>query len=554
MSQPLAFSLNLTGTFAAALAPVNAGIGQAIPALERARGAVGSFEGSMNSLGGSGILSRVGSFFTFDIAQGAQLAVNALRAVGAAFFDLGKKIAHTLGEEQDINLALKLNVGDEKAKEVQALADSFGNTRFDDSAIKKSVLPLLSGGIKDMGLIDDLATAAADVSAIQATGQEGYQAAMDAFASIGLRREVNAKMLKSLDINDNDFYARLARQQGTSIAAARKLTADGKFTGQQLLDTVLEERAAKQGGSLGDPSLRANQTWGATLQHLSDLSGNVFKKLENSPGLEKIRKSIESIIDSLKGDLGDKIMKQFDGIFTKLSTIITPENIERWATTFSTALESVGDIATVVSDVGGFLWTVIEGVGEALGEAAAEVYLFFEALTELGASIGDSVGEAFVALVNFGDSAIAWVKDLGTNLWQGLRDGILGGVDALTDAVKSLGHGVVDTFKDVLGISSPSKVFAQLGDYSAQGFALGMDRSADRAAESARRSVGDIVGSVSGANGGITGAGVTVQVTQNFNVGSGTPSEQAAEFGHLVRVEFVKIMEEVDAKFGLVAA
>ncbi|ARE56078.1 hypothetical protein TP45_06830 [Xanthomonas citri pv. aurantifolii] len=40
----------------------------------------------------------------------------------------------------------------------------------------------------------------------------------------------------------------------------------------------------------------------------------------------------------------------------------------------------------------------------------------------------------------------------------------------------SVGTGVVDRFKGLLGIHSPSRVFAQLGDFTMQGLTVGLQR------------------------------------------------------------------------------
>lgn len=45
------------------------------------------------------------------------------------------------------------------------------------------------------------------------------------------------------------------------------------------------------------------------------------------------------------------------------------------------------------------------------------------------------------------------------------------------DAVAGVASGVVGKFKGMLGIHSPSRVFAQFGDFTMQGLAGGLDRS-----------------------------------------------------------------------------
>jgi TP901 family phage tail tape measure protein len=65
----------------------------------------------------------------------------------------------------------------------------------------------------------------------------------------------------------------------------------------------------------------------------------------------------------------------------------------------------------------------------------------------------------------------------GVHLIQGLINGIGSMAGAVRDAVVGTVTGAVDKFKSFLGIRSPSRLFAQFGDYTMQGFAGGLNRS-----------------------------------------------------------------------------
>lgn len=66
----------------------------------------------------------------------------------------------------------------------------------------------------------------------------------------------------------------------------------------------------------------------------------------------------------------------------------------------------------------------------------------------------------------------------GEALIQGLINGVKSMLGAALSAVESVGSKIVDTAKRFLGISSPSRVFAQIGQMLVQGLALGLGRSA----------------------------------------------------------------------------
>ncbi|HDS1091617.1 TPA: phage tail tape measure protein [Stenotrophomonas maltophilia] len=72
----------------------------------------------------------------------------------------------------------------------------------------------------------------------------------------------------------------------------------------------------------------------------------------------------------------------------------------------------------------------------------------------------------------------------GKDMISGLIDGIRSMAGSVGDIVSNIGSGAVSAFKSVLGIHSPSRVFKQLGDYTMQGLAGGLDGGQDRAVQS----------------------------------------------------------------------
>ena len=61
------------------------------------------------------------------------------------------------------------------------------------------------------------------------------------------------------------------------------------------------------------------------------------------------------------------------------------------------------------------------------------------------------------------------------NLIQGLIDGVNNMIETAKNAVANVGNAVIDKVKNVLGIHSPSTVFAEIGGYIVQGLANGIN-------------------------------------------------------------------------------
>jgi gas vesicle protein len=70
-------------------------------------------------------------------------------------------------------------------------------------------------------------------------------------------------------------------------------------------------------------------------------------------------------------------------------------------------------------------------------------------------------------------------KDAGANLIEGLWEGFKGKISEVKENIASFGDDIKDAIKDKLGIASPSKVFAEIGGYMAEGLEVGWDDEID---------------------------------------------------------------------------
>lgn len=82
-------------------------------------------------------------------------------------------------------------------------------------------------------------------------------------------------------------------------------------------------------------------------------------------------------------------------------------------------------------------------------------------------------------LINGLTSIPGQVTSIGSNIIQGLVNGVTGAAGKLIDAVKGAVGDAIEGAKNLLGIHSPSRVFRKIGQYTMQGAALGVDDDAD---------------------------------------------------------------------------
>ena len=111
--------------------------------------------------------------------------------------------------------------------------------------------------------------------------------------------------------------------------------------------------------------------------------------------------------------------------------------------------------STVMAEQGGY---IIAGLKKGITDAISSV-------TETAKKILSAIKEAFYNFSLF---------DIGKNLIQGLVDGVNNMIETAKNAVANVGNAVIDKVKNVLGIHSPSTVFAEIGGYIDQGLANGI--------------------------------------------------------------------------------
>lgn|GEM_PF-2831440 len=177
--------------------------------------------------------------------------------------------------------------------------------------------------------------------------------------------------------------------------------------------------------------------------------------------------------------------------------------------------------ATALLIVGAGTGIVVAGLGILLAVALAIPVAFFA----LGYAIGTAIGGVIDWFSRLGARADAWrdemvskFVDIGAQLINGLVSGISSAAATVVDAVSSTVRAAIDTAKNLLGIHSPSTVFAEIGDNTAQGYAQGVEGGTP----DAQRSMANLT--VPPAGGGSAGAGGSAVLARDGTGGRGAVS------------------------------
>lgn len=160
------------------------------------------------------------------------------------------------------------------------------------------------------------------------------------------------------------------------------------------------------------------------------------------------------------------------GIAGSLSTVIA--NVAGWVAHMASNAVNAG--ALFVSGISGFLSALPGQVASWLSGAISTVVGWVAQF----ASNATSAASQFGSKLRSGLEAIpGTLGNIGSNIVQGLVNGVTGAAGKLVDAVKGAVGDAIQGAKDLLGIKSPSRVFRKIGRYAMQGAALGVDDDAD---------------------------------------------------------------------------
>lgn len=183
----------------------------------------------------------------------------------------------------------------------------------------------------------------------------------------------------------------------------------------------------------------------------------------------------------------------------------------------------IGKAALVVAGViGGTLLAAVVILAAIMAASVAVWTALAFAVYGLVSAIIELVTNPMEALKGF----LAFMSQLGTDLVTGLANGIKAGASAVYDALAGVVNGAIDGAKKLLGIASPSTVFAGIGENTAAGFSEGVESGAG----DAKGSLESMVAPPKPAGGGARAAGGISFSIGVLNVKGENAKEQAFDF------------------------
>lgn len=439
------------------------------------------------------------------IVDGVKKLGSAIKNMSGAFIE---SAADVKAEESAFKQTFG-DLGDAASEAIGRVADSSGilQTRLNTLGSKIYAFARSSGGdaTESMSLMERALQAAADSAAYYDTSVEQATETLQSFLKGNFENDA-ALGLSATETTRNAAAMELFGQKYNDLSEIQK---------QQTLLKMVED-SQKLSGAMGQAAREADG-WENVTGNLSE-AWRQFQANVGTPFLESLIPVIQDITEAFQEWMNNV---DWDKFSQKITDFVT------------TILDNGDTIISVVAGIGaGFVaWNVasmISGVvkaiqayqaaneGATIAQAALNLVMnanpigivitavaalvtaivalwntnedFRNAIISAWGKIKDTISSAVNAISAFFtekipnaiQSVISWFtsipnkfKDIGSNIVRGLWDGIKSMITWIKDKISGFVGGIVSNVKGLLGIHSPSKVFAGIGGFMAEGLGEG---------------------------------------------------------------------------------
>lgn len=526
--------------------------------------------------GGGGLTAAItkGNILA-EVLQG--VGAMALRA-GAAVIRLGFEAARSFTEAvvqaaafvEKTELAFKMLMkgsGDAGAqlRRVTELAAKLG---LPVQETAKSFQKLLAMQFKP-AQAEDLIKMTADLQMAGAGAEETRRVllALSQIKATGKLQGDELLQLADAGVSVDLVYQQLSKTLGKSRDEILKMQAAGKITADQAIaaigEAVKTKLGIKQFGEAGEKFATSTLTGMVNVFKargellLLDIGQRIVKPLQAAVG--PIIRDLAAALNSPEFKAGvDGVVAGFTWILgaAKSAWPAVKEFAAGLITGFKQAWSALAPVFEGFKKAFGDQEVDWKKVGEAAGMVAQFLgHFVVNALAAVAvlATIGVGIARAVVWFTELpgkiGEAAFAIgakALELGTSIIDGLVNGITSGAERVIAAVKGVASSAIATAKSALGIGSPSKVFAELGMWSAEGFAGGMDAGAGDVRTASSQMTGAALGGVAGPSGGAASVG-NITVNVSLEGGSGSSAQELGEaFASKLRRELTAIFDGME--------
>lgn len=442
----------------------------------------------------SSLSSKLGS----GLKTAAKIGTAAVGAAAAGITALTTTVVNNYAEYEQLVGGAELLFGDAFDFVQEKASEAYKNVQMSQSEYLQQVNGFATGLKTALGgnsqaaaeLADRIITAEADIVAATGASQEMVQNAFN-----GIMRS-NYVMLDNLQLGITPTKEGFQEV----IDIVNKWNAEqGKATDYQI-DNLADAQSAlldyiEMQGISGYAAMEASNTisgsiasvksaWSNLVTGIADDNANVDQLIGNLidsaviaagnllPRIEKTLTGIGELIDGLAPVVIDALPGLISNVFPSLldtGLSLLMGIIDGITNNFDSLLETAFQVIDMLlNGIIDNLPRIIEMGVQLIGKLAVGIV---QAIPDLVMKVPEIIS----AIVNGFSASFDDIVSIGENIVKGIWDGISAMASWITEKVSGFFGGIVDSAKSVLGIASPSKVFAGIGGFMAEGLGEGWE-------------------------------------------------------------------------------
>ena len=432
------------------------------------------------------------------LATAAKVGASAVVAAGAAIVAIGKQAVEQYAEYEQLVGGAELMFGDAYDFVAEKAKNAYSTVQMSQNEYLKQVNGFATGLKTALGgnaqaaaeLADKIVNAEADVVAATGASQEMVQNAFN-----GIMRS-NYVMLDNLQLGitpTKEGFQEVIDKVNEWNAAngeATNYVIDNLADAQSALVDYIEMQglqgyAANEAANTIQGSLASMRgAWQNLLTGVADDNAN-FEVL------------VSNFVDSLVG-VGENIIPRINIVIQGLTQLITESSQTIIPLAVETMLQNLPAIVAAGMDlimalVNGILDNIdllidctlelidvvvnklIENLPKLIDGGIRLIIALGIGLIEAIPQLVGKIPEIITAIIEGFASGASRILDIGKNIVEGVWQGIKNAAKWLKDKIFGFFDGIIGGVKDFLGIHSPSKVFAGIGGFMAEGLGEGFD-------------------------------------------------------------------------------
>lgn len=448
-----------------------------------------------------------------DIIKGSfigGLAVSAVQMVGDALLDLGGEALNAADSLTKFESTMSFAgfATEEIEASRQAVQDYAARTVYDLETVANTTAQLAANGVADYQALTE---AAGNLNAVAGGNADTFNSVamvMTQTAGAGKLTTENWNQLADAIPGASGKLQEAMLANGAYTGNFRDAMAEGQITAEEFNQAIMQlgmsdaaieaaSSVATIEGAVGN--LKATivdgfanlLTDGGGMEAITGFINGITSTLQSAgqyigPAIETIKSAVAGIGEAFQNAFTGSQQSAILGFFQRLGPALVGLPFQAVAAVvqvLSGALQVLVSIGGSVVNFFSSLPSSVNAVSAGFSALASAVSGALSGALQSAIAWGSNmVSQARSAMQNVVTSigstlrsAVSTVATIGRQIVQGLANGIRGAASAVINALKGVVQSAINAAKAALGIASPSKLFMQFGEWTSEGYAIGVE-------------------------------------------------------------------------------